>query len=166
MYKADLDDDAVDRLKPLADDAAYVERRPSVLYYLARAEYGNGLFEAAVRNMERYLDATTASKSASPARRRRLRPLASGTLTTFSNSRSTNGLSAAGTLASSVSAAAVVHRRASSHVAARRQQQRRLVEPLAEALRYSGVSALVGHARDRVEELLPAAASDRRPAWR
>jgi len=58
MYKADLDDVACDRLKPLADDPAFAARRPSVLYYLARAEYGNGLFEAAVRNMERYLDAT------------------------------------------------------------------------------------------------------------
>jgi spermidine synthase len=58
MYKADLDDVAGDRLKPLADDAAFAARRPSVYYYLARAEYGNGLFEAAVRNMDRYLDAT------------------------------------------------------------------------------------------------------------
>jgi hypothetical protein len=57
MYKADLDDVACDRLKPLADDAAFAAKRPSVLYYLARAEYGNGLFEAAVRNMDRYLDA-------------------------------------------------------------------------------------------------------------
>ncbi len=58
MYKADLDDVACDRLKPLVDDAAYATRRPSTYYYLARAEYGNGLFEAAVRNMDRYLDAT------------------------------------------------------------------------------------------------------------
>ncbi|HEY2745112.1 MAG TPA: fused MFS/spermidine synthase [Polyangia bacterium] len=57
MYKADLDDVACDRLKPLVDDAAFAARRPSVLYYLARAEYGNGLFEASVRNMDRYLDA-------------------------------------------------------------------------------------------------------------
>jgi hypothetical protein len=58
MYKADLDDVACDRLKPLVDDTAYATRRPSAYYYLARAEYGNGLFEAAVRNMDRYLDAT------------------------------------------------------------------------------------------------------------
>ena len=58
MYKADLDDVACDRLKPLVDDKAYAARRPSAFYYLARAEYGNGLFDAAVRNMERYLDAT------------------------------------------------------------------------------------------------------------
>jgi spermidine synthase len=61
LYKAELDDDAVDRLKPLADDKAYVARRPAVLYYLARAEYGNGMFDAAVRNMQRYLDATAES---------------------------------------------------------------------------------------------------------
>jgi len=60
MYKADLDDVACDRLKPLVDDAAYAEKRPATYYYLARAEYGNGLFEAAVRNMDRYLDAITA----------------------------------------------------------------------------------------------------------
>ena len=58
MYKADLDDVACDRLKPLVDDQAYAARRPSTYYYLARAEYGNGLFDAAVRNMDRYLDAT------------------------------------------------------------------------------------------------------------
>jgi spermidine synthase len=63
LYKADLDDDAVDRLKPLADDAKYVARRPAVLYYLARAEYGNGMFPAAVRNMERYIDAVAPSLS-------------------------------------------------------------------------------------------------------
>jgi hypothetical protein len=66
LYKTDLDDDAVDRLKPLADDAAYVTRRPVVLYYLARAEYGNGMFEPAVRNMERYM-AAIAAPAATPA---------------------------------------------------------------------------------------------------
>jgi hypothetical protein len=67
MYKADLDDVACDRLKPLADDAAFAARRPSVLYYLARAEYGAGLFEAAVRNMDRYLDATATPPTPPPA---------------------------------------------------------------------------------------------------
>jgi spermidine synthase len=60
LYKAELDDDAVDRLKPLSDEPGYARRRPAVLYYLARAEYGNGMFEPAVRNMEKYLDAITA----------------------------------------------------------------------------------------------------------
>jgi spermidine synthase len=54
-YKADLSDEATDRLKPLSDDAELVKRRPALLYYLARAEYGAALFEAAVRNMEKYL---------------------------------------------------------------------------------------------------------------
>ena len=67
MYKADLDDVACDRLKPLVDDKAYAARRPSTFYYLARAEYGNGLFDAAVRNMDRYLDATERSAGAAPA---------------------------------------------------------------------------------------------------
>jgi spermidine synthase len=58
LYKADLSDDAVDRLKPLADDAAFVKRRPAVLYYLARAEYGAAMYEPAVRNMDRYLATT------------------------------------------------------------------------------------------------------------
>jgi hypothetical protein len=67
MYKADLDDVACDRLKPLADDAAFAKKRPAVLYYLARAEYGAGLFEASVRNMDRYLDATTGAATPAPA---------------------------------------------------------------------------------------------------
>jgi hypothetical protein len=57
LYKAELDDDAIDRLKPLCDDPAYVARRPAALYYLARAEYGEAMYEPAVRNMDRYLDA-------------------------------------------------------------------------------------------------------------
>lgn len=65
-YKTELDEEAVDRLKTLADDKSYVARRPSLLYYLARAEYEDGLFEASVRNMDRYLDAIT--KAPAPAR--------------------------------------------------------------------------------------------------
>jgi spermidine synthase len=59
-YKADISDVAADRLKPLSEDQKLLERRPAVLYYLARAEYGAALFEPAVRNMERFL-ATGAS---------------------------------------------------------------------------------------------------------
>jgi hypothetical protein len=66
MYKADLDDVACDRLKPLVDDTAYAAKRPAVYYYLARAEYGNGMFEAAVRNMDKYLDAVTAPPARAP----------------------------------------------------------------------------------------------------
>ncbi len=57
LYKAELEDDAVDRLKPLAADPAYVKRRPVVLYYLARSFYGEAFYEAGAREMNRYLDA-------------------------------------------------------------------------------------------------------------
>jgi spermidine synthase len=57
LYKADLPDDAVDRLKPLLDEKKWLEQRPALYYYLARAEYGDGIFEAGVRNMEKWLAA-------------------------------------------------------------------------------------------------------------
>jgi spermidine synthase len=56
LYKAEMEDDAVDRLKPLAADPAYVKRRPQVLYYLARSYYGEAFYEAGAREMNRYLD--------------------------------------------------------------------------------------------------------------
>ncbi len=55
LYKAELYGESIDRLKPLLDDPAYVARRPGLLYYLARAEYGDAIYDAAVRNMERFL---------------------------------------------------------------------------------------------------------------
>lgn len=55
LYKADLPDEAVDKLRPLANDAAYVARRPALRYYLARAQYGAALFDPAVRHMKAYL---------------------------------------------------------------------------------------------------------------
>jgi spermidine synthase len=54
LYKVDLSDEAVDKLKPLLDEK-YEAKRPALLYYLARAEYADGLFDAAVRNMERWI---------------------------------------------------------------------------------------------------------------
>jgi len=54
LYKVDLSDEAVDKLKPLLDEK-YETTRPALLYYLARAEYADGMFDAAVRNMERWL---------------------------------------------------------------------------------------------------------------
>ena len=56
LYKSALYTEAVDRLKPLLADDAYVKRRPALLYYLARAEYGDAIYDAAVRNMERYFE--------------------------------------------------------------------------------------------------------------
>jgi spermidine synthase len=55
LYKIEMYGEAIDRLKPLLADDAYVVRRPALLYYIARAEYGDAIYDAAVRNMERYL---------------------------------------------------------------------------------------------------------------
>lgn len=55
LYKTELVDDAVDRLRPLADDPDYVARRPALLYYLARAEYENAMPRQALAHLERYL---------------------------------------------------------------------------------------------------------------
>jgi hypothetical protein len=77
LYKVERHDDAADRLKPLADDAAYAARRPAVLYYLARAEYGNGMFEPAVRNMERYLQAQDRGAMIPAQWSKKLAPMAS-----------------------------------------------------------------------------------------
>jgi spermidine synthase len=56
LYKAEMEDDAVDLLKPLAADPQYVKRRPVLLYYLGRALYGEAFYEAGAREMNRYLD--------------------------------------------------------------------------------------------------------------
>jgi spermidine synthase len=54
-YKAEFYTDAVDTLKPLAEDAAYVARRPEVLYYLGRAHYANAAYGKAVDALERFV---------------------------------------------------------------------------------------------------------------
>jgi spermidine synthase len=54
-YKAEFYADAVDELKPLADDAAYVARRPEVLYYLGRAHYASAAYSKAVDALERFV---------------------------------------------------------------------------------------------------------------
>jgi spermidine synthase len=66
LYKADLADDAVDRLKPLLDEPGFAQKRPALYYYLARAEYGAGIFEAAVRNMDKYLATVGSGKMPQP----------------------------------------------------------------------------------------------------
>ena len=43
-YKAEFYADAIDELKALADDAAYVARRPELLYYLGRSYYAAAQF--------------------------------------------------------------------------------------------------------------------------
>lgn len=55
LYKADLVDDAIDHLEELLDDPEYLQQHPGALYYLARAQFGNGDPRHAVQNMARYL---------------------------------------------------------------------------------------------------------------
>jgi len=54
-YKAEFYGDAVDELKPLADDADFVSRRPELLYYLGRAYFANANCAKAVAALERYI---------------------------------------------------------------------------------------------------------------
>jgi spermidine synthase len=54
-YKAEFYGDAVDELKPLADDAALVKRRPELLYYLGRSYFANANCAKAVAALERYI---------------------------------------------------------------------------------------------------------------
>jgi spermidine synthase len=55
-YKAEFYGDAIDELKPLADDAEYVRRRPELLYYLGRSYYANASCAKAVAALERFID--------------------------------------------------------------------------------------------------------------
>ena len=55
-YKAEFYGDAIDELKPLADDAEYVKRRPELLYYLGRSYYANASCAKAVAALERFID--------------------------------------------------------------------------------------------------------------
>jgi spermidine synthase len=59
-YKTEYYGDAIDELKPLADDAAYVARRPATLYYLGRSYFANANYGKAVAALERYVAAQTA----------------------------------------------------------------------------------------------------------
>jgi spermidine synthase len=59
-YKAEFYGDAVDELKPLADDADYVRRRPELLYYIGRSYFANANCAKAVAALERYIVAQQA----------------------------------------------------------------------------------------------------------
>jgi uncharacterized protein HemY len=59
-YKAEFYGDAVDELKPLADDADFVKRRPELLYYLGRSYFANANCAKAVAALERYIVAQAA----------------------------------------------------------------------------------------------------------
>jgi tetratricopeptide (TPR) repeat protein len=58
-YKAEIYADAIEELKALADDAAYVARRPEVLYYLGRSHFAASQFTKAVDALERYIRSQT-----------------------------------------------------------------------------------------------------------
>jgi spermidine synthase len=59
-YKAEFYGDAIDELKPLADDAEFVKRRPELLYYLGRSYFANANCAKAVAALERYVVAQQA----------------------------------------------------------------------------------------------------------
>ena len=54
-YKAEFYSDAIEELKPLSENAAYVARRPEVLYYLGRAHYASASYGKAVDAFERFV---------------------------------------------------------------------------------------------------------------
>jgi uncharacterized protein HemY len=59
-YKAEFYGDAIDELKPLADDAEYAKRRPELLYYMGRSYFANANCAKAVATLERYIVAQQA----------------------------------------------------------------------------------------------------------
>jgi tetratricopeptide (TPR) repeat protein len=63
-YKTEFYADAIDELKPLAEDAAYVARRPACLYYLGRSYFSNASYAKAVATLERYIEAQTRARGA------------------------------------------------------------------------------------------------------
>ena len=60
-YKTEFYADAIDLLKPLAEDPAFVSRRPAVLYYLGRAYYANAIYGKAVAALEGFITAQRAA---------------------------------------------------------------------------------------------------------
>lgn len=60
-YKAEYYGDAIDQLEPLSRDAAYVARRPAVLYYLGRSYFANANYGKAIKALERYVEAQRAA---------------------------------------------------------------------------------------------------------
>jgi spermidine synthase len=59
-YKAEFYGDAIDELKPLADNAEFVKRRPELLYYLGRSYFANANCAKAVAALERFIVAQQA----------------------------------------------------------------------------------------------------------
>lgn len=59
-YKAEYYGDAIELLRPLATDDAFLRRRPAVLYYLGRAQFANADYDKAIKTLERYVALRTA----------------------------------------------------------------------------------------------------------
>jgi spermidine synthase len=59
-YKAEFYGDAIDELKPLADDAEFARRRPELFYYLGRSYYANANCAKAVAALEHFIEAQRA----------------------------------------------------------------------------------------------------------
>src|SRR5205085_2770614 len=55
LYRADLLEESAMHLGPLVDDIRYARRRPAARYYLARAQYGRGVYHAGAREMRAWL---------------------------------------------------------------------------------------------------------------
>ncbi len=55
-YKAGFFGDAIDELRPLAEDATVAARRPALLYYLGRSHFSNANYRKAIEALERYID--------------------------------------------------------------------------------------------------------------
>jgi spermidine synthase len=54
-YKAEQYVDAVEELKPLAENPAFAARRPEVFYYLGRSHYANASYTKAIQALERFV---------------------------------------------------------------------------------------------------------------
>jgi spermidine synthase len=55
-YKAEQYVDAVEELKPLAENAPFAARRPETFYYLGRAHYANASYNKAILALERFIE--------------------------------------------------------------------------------------------------------------
>ena len=59
-YKTEFYGDAIDELRPLADDGPFLARRPATLYYLGRSYFANANYGKAVNALERYIQLQSA----------------------------------------------------------------------------------------------------------
>lgn len=55
LYKAELPAEAMEHLAEISDDTAYLDKHPSVLFYLALVQMDSGKPRQAVRNMDRFV---------------------------------------------------------------------------------------------------------------